>query len=251
MQTPTSLAQVSIKSFTSETVQTEAAKSLAQLLEEKLALGSVFLLLSGGSAIKMYQEAFGLLAAKQPSWSSLIVSLLDERAVPPHSPDSNEEQLRAAGVVEEITKRGGRWVSYLEHGENWPAAAEQTSMGFQQILSEHPYIIITAGIGDDGHTSGLLPTQDKSTIQNVFESSHLIQFYELPADTANPFRLRLTTTPAFIRQASEILIYAVGEKKRAALERFLKGEEQLSVCPALALRSEDLVTTLITDQHLS
>ncbi len=241
------MIQPLVLSFTPESIQNKAAKAGAERITNLLKQGKLFLLLSGGSAIQMYQHMFELLATEPLDWSRLTVSLLDERYVSVADPDSNAQQLAQVGIIGWLMQHGATWVPYLVANESGEVVAERVNQKFHQLLDSGVACFIMAGIGPDGHTSGLLPTAEATTIQQVFETSVLVKYYELPKDTDNPYRLRITTTPAFMRQADEVMIYAPGAAKKAALERFLAGTALVSSCPSISLRTVSQSVTLFTD----
>lgn len=238
--------------FPSISVQQESAKFILTLLAEELLKGPIFLLLSGGSAIAMYKEMFQLLIEKQTDLSNLTISLFDERFVLKGSTDSNEEQLRELGLLDLFQKHNAKWISYLnDTNRSGIEVAQQVCEQFKQELNENKKLIILAGVGDDGHTAGLLPTKNSLIIQEIFESKNDIEYYELSDDIINHFRQRLTATPELIKKADQIIVYATGEKKKTALERFKANNESISDCPCLALFNSKSPVVILTDQELN
>ncbi|KKU18387.1 MAG: hypothetical protein UY13_C0002G0096 [Candidatus Pacebacteria bacterium GW2011_GWB1_47_8] len=230
-----------------------SAHFIADFLAQQLRKHSVFLLLSGGSAIKVYKQAFEKLSQSIADLNHpLTVSLFDERYVPKDSANSNETQLRKVGVIDLIEQLGGSWVSYLsDQNLNGQETAQETNRWFSEMLArKKTFLLILAGIGGDGHTAGILPTQDSATIEKVHHSDKLIEYYELPEDTDNPYRQRLTATPKLIEQADQVIVYAVGDDKKAALTDFKANQKPLNERPSLALHRSKSPVILLTDQKL-
>lgn len=231
----------------SENALVEAAQYLAEYLVTTVSHHPTLLLLSGGSAISMYQQMFALFEKAGGHLDEVSVSLVDERLVSVGDTNSNGTQLEEAGVVSLIRDLGGTWIPYLtSNSETGEVVATRIANTFDELRADHQ-VIVLAGLGDDAHTSGLLPTQDPVTNKNVFESADSVVSYDLPADTDNPYRKRLTTTPHFLSQVAQIIVYAVGGKKRSALERLISGQEDVPQCPAICLRLSQKPVTVVTD----
>jgi 6-phosphogluconolactonase/glucosamine-6-phosphate isomerase/deaminase len=79
-------------------------------------------------------------------------------------------------------------------------------------------VIITMGIGSDGHTAGIFPS-----IKGVdFNSEALVVSYELPTDL-QALAPRITVTNTFLTQYVDIaIVYAVGSEKRPFVQRLEK-----------------------------
>jgi 6-phosphogluconolactonase/glucosamine-6-phosphate isomerase/deaminase len=236
-----------LHTFPTDSLISDTAEWLAQYLDDELTTHPVLLLLSGGSAIQMYQGMFKQLLTRRSDLSSLIISLFDERYVPVADPNSNETQLKEAGIVQATLQAGASWISYLSASNEEPEQlAQAVSEQLTQAMSDHT-VIILAGIGDDGHTAGLLPTHDQTIINTVFNSTQLVSYYQLPADTANPHRRRLTATPYLISQAKQVIVYAVGVKKIPAITTFNKCQVEVSVCPAISLYASHQPVIILSD----
>lgn len=241
---------VHLQLLAADNTELAAAKYLAEYLRTTVAQDRTLLLLSGGSAITMYAQMLQLLAKQGGSLKGTTISLVDERFVPAGHADSNAQQLTDAGVIKMIKNLDGQWLPYLtKNQETAEAAALRMTTTFQQ-LQKTQQIIVLAGLGDDAHSAGLLPTKDTNIIKRVYQSKQPIVYYELAKDTDNPYRYRLTTTPSFLAQAQQIIVYATGSKKRNALARLLAGTETIHNCPALVLRNSNKPLLVLTDNRV-
>ena len=99
-------------------------------------------------------------------------------------------------------------------------------------------VVITAGIGSDGHISGMKPL-DKETFTELFEDKNLnklITGYDASSvDSENP--QRVTTNMNFFRRIkdiSHIIVYAIG--KDEALKKVSNPIGKLNETPARILR---------------
>lgn len=236
--------------FENVQIQEKAAELIANKLEEKLKAQDVLLFLSGGSAIGMYKLMFEYLAKKKEAIQNLTVTLFDERFVNINSSDTNEMQLKAIGVLKLLKKLRVRWRGYLQDQQNPSGEKTAASVNerLQEIMQEKPWVMILAGIGSDGHTAGILPTNDDEVISKVYESENLVEYYQLPKDTENRYRERITATPALVEKADAVIVYAVGEDKRPALANFIAGQKLENELPALILKRSKRPVIMLTDQ---
>lgn len=241
------MTPITVRTFTPDLVLSKAASAISLIVSEHVKKGKLLLLLSGGSAIQMYRQAFEELSASQQDFSNLTVSLFDERFVPVDSAESNGKQLEDAGVVTLLHNMHAQWLPYLVEGQSGQEVATHVSTRFASLLQNGAQLIILAGLGDDGHTAGLLPTHDESTLSNVFNSQQYVAYYQLPDDAVNPYRYRVTATPALLPHANQVVLYAVGAKKNKPLQQLLQRTGKLAELPALTLLDAHEVIVL-TDQ---
>lgn len=234
--------------YSSESVENATAQVVAMELQKLAATGQpAVVLLSGGSAIKMYALALSLLPAEF-SLANLTFGLVDERRGTLGHADSNETQLRAAGVVAELEKRGSRFVPMLS------PTAEQD---YQALLAGAKSLLILAGMGDDGHTLGWLPTFTTEKFHALYDKTSTLSEYDVdPRDSNNPFTKRITITLPVIRQANLVMVYATGAKKQQALQDLKNWTAtpmpfvQYNALPAAALSESLQPVQIFTDQHV-
>ena len=172
--------------------------------------------LSGGSSIALAVEVRERLDS---NLDKLVVMLIDERYGPDNHPDSNWKQLKDAG----FDFSGLQAVPVLRG-----LPLEETTLRFQEELSRHfkeaDFKIAIAGIGPDGHTSGILPGSPALTAPGL--ATH----YQ------GPDYQRITTTPKALAQLDEAVVSLSDEKKRGVVEQ-LQQDIPVDKMPAQLLKT--------------
>jgi 6-phosphogluconolactonase/glucosamine-6-phosphate isomerase/deaminase len=190
---------------------------------------SVLWLISGGSAISVAVQAIPHLSGRD--LSKLTVSLVDERYGPVGHPNSNWQQLLAAGF--ELPRA-------VLHPVLTGAPQPDTAQAFAEFLDEQfgsaGFVLGLLGIGPDGHTSGILPHSPAVTAPG------LVFAYD------GPDYKRVTTTQRALKHIDEAVVYAAGEAKWPVLDR-LETELPVAEQPAQALKTLERLT-IFTDRPL-
>lgn len=207
------------------------AKYLAGLIAAQLGQGrSVLWLLSGGSSVGVAVAAATQLAGQD--LSGLTVSLIDERYGPASHPDSNWQQLEAAGL-----SLPGATLQPVLTGASQAETAEAFEHWLHQQFTNADYHLGLLGIGPDGHTSGILPHSPAVTAPG------LVCAYD-----GGGYQ-RITTTAAALARLDEAVVYAAGTGKWPVLDR-LETDLPLADQPAQALKTVPKLT-IFTDRPLS
>ena len=96
-------------------------------------------------------------------------------------------------------------------------------------------VIVTFGIGPDGHTCGIMPfPENKKVFTELFEGERLAIGYD--ATGKNKFSFRVTITNTFLRKyVRGAVVYGVGEEKRQAFTKMLNERGDLAEIPARIL----------------
>ncbi len=191
----------------------EAAKALTNAVIHNKTEG-VLLLLSGGSPLEMLQYL-----PKDLFDDRITVGVSDER----YSTDptiNNFAQVQSK-------------ISFKKSIDTRPMPGEtlqQLGVRFDSALkkwrSEHPNgkIIITQGIGLDGHTAGMMPGCIFDD-QNVWALGY-------DAKERNKYPLRVTTTIPFLTQQVDLsILFVCGADKQKPLQDVLSSKEALSEVP--------------------
>jgi len=108
-------------------------------------------------------------------------------------------------------------------------------------------IVLTQGIGLDGHTAGMMPyPEDTRAFGFLFDDAEAWAVgYD--AKAKNKYPLRVTTTLPFLRMVDDSVVFAVGPDKKKPLADTLAKEGTLAATPARILH-EMKHCLLFTDQ---
>lgn len=179
----------------------QAADYLAQSIRHYLAQDqSVLWLLSGGSAIAVAIAVLNQLPNSH--YEKLNVGLVDERYGEPGHIDSNETQLMQAG----FDTGKVQFHPVLQHKPIDITAREYSDI-IRNLLSASDVCIALLGIGNDGHTAGLLPNSSALTSTKLY------------AHYLGPDFNRITATPQLFPHIDEAVVYACGNAKWPALQQ--------------------------------
>jgi len=195
----------------------QAAEYLAQVINEHLLLDEkVLWLLSGGSSIGLAVATRKRLEGK--NLSNLTVTLIDERYGPDGHADSNWQQLLDSG----FDFSGLNTVPVLRG-----LGLEETTAKFQDELSKQlkqaDFKIALAGIGPDGHTSGILPDSP------ALSAKGLVTHYQ------GPDYQRITTTPKALELLDEAVVSLSDDKKKPIVAQ-LQQDITIEKMPAQLLK---------------
>jgi len=210
------------------------AKALAADVAERLidaiaARARATLAVSGGTTPERFFDA---LSRRTLDWGKVIVTLVDERFVPPDHPRSNEKLVRERLLQNEA--RLARFVSLYGKGGNLGEAARQAEAGM--ALVGLPLDVVVLGMGTDGHTA--------SFFADAAEYGRLIDPRErttvLPVNSSSAGEARLTLSLAALCNARAIFLHIEGAKKRAVLEA--AAADNLPIAKVLAAAETPVVT---------
>lgn len=203
----------------SATAETGLAQLTSRLTDELSSGKRVLWLLSGGSNIV---GAIAVMKNIQPELQAkLTIMLGDERYGAVGHADSNEAQLLQSGF-----KQGSAsLLSVLYPGLNLQQTAERFEALMTAAFESNDVIIAQLGIGEDGHTSGILPAS-----QATKDVPSLTIGY-----TAQPFD-RLTLTPRGLQQLTAAYVFAFGENKHTALQALHDEERTIQEQPSQILK---------------
>ncbi len=124
-------------------------------------------------------------------------------------------------------------------------------------------IVITQGIGLDGHTAGMMPASTREDASSTRggpypEDAHAFGvLFDAPeiwavgydAKQKNKYPLRVTTTMSFLRMVDDSILFACGEDKKKPLVNVLAKEGTLAVTPGRIIHQMKHCL-LFTDQQV-
>jgi len=152
-------------------------------------------------------------------WSRTHVFWVDERAVPPSSPDSNYGLARKiwldpAGAHPSAIHRMPADEPDLDAGAN------AYSQEIVRVLGNEPrFDVVLLGVGPDGHVASLFPDHPA-----LSEHHRLV----LPiVDSPKPPPRRLTMTLPLLTRAGRVIVMATGESKSASMHEALTRDDSM------------------------
>jgi 6-phosphogluconolactonase len=216
-------------------VAEEAARRLGTLLRDGIKTrGGVSLALSGGNTPRPAYE--GLAKEEGIDWAKVSVFWIDERTVPPTNSRSNY-LLAKESLLDRVPIPPGKVFRMM--GEE--PDLEQAARDYELVLKTHlaskatpnaefpSFDVAVMGIGDDGHTASLFPGD---TTMDVRDRMVL----PVAAAPEKGREARLTVSTPVIEQIGTVLVLAVGEAKKAPLERIWSVAGDTNDTPSRILR---------------
>jgi len=196
----------------------ELAKALAADVAGRLraaidSRGQALLALSGGTTPLKFMHA---LSTQQLEWPRVIVTLCDERWVPPQHERSNARLIREALL--QGAASAARFVPL--HVD-----APDPQSGLAQIaaaVSSLPLPIDAAvlGLGLDGHTASLFPDADRIDAALDARGTALV----LPMCSPTAGEPRITLTLPVLAAAQALFLQIEGPEKKQVFARIVNGE---------------------------
>lgn len=193
------------------------AARVADVLEATLAAGSSHdlpkeLAVSSGSTPKLLYET---LAGRDLSWSSVHLTLVDERWVGQDHPRSNEAFIRDA-----FSAADGVDIAGLFNGAPSPEAGVK-DLTDKLHRRRRAFDAVVLGMGDDGHTASWFPHADG--LEKALTSPDPVCSITATQSTVTGEEIdRMTLTLSAIESARLIILLLAGDTKRAAFEKTLE-----------------------------
>ncbi|GHF13424.1 6-phosphogluconolactonase [Kordiimonas sediminis] len=201
----------------------------ARFSNHLMAGGTVSWAVSGGSTPK---PLFRAMAQTDVKWSSVVVSLVDERFVPPGHPRSNEKFVRTCLLKDKAAAASfvGLW---QEGADTADVAADQANRHYLDKV--RPIHSILLGMGSDGHTASLFQNAKGQEEAFNWDSDRYIVAVTAPqSDITGDELERLTLTAPAIASADHLDLMITGKEKRAVLEAALEPGSDLPIGRLLA-----------------
>jgi len=193
-----------------ESLAAALAKTVAGTLSAEIrATRAASLAVSGGSTPARF---FEVLSAADIDWSSVNVTLIDERYVPDTSPRSN------AGLVKaKLLQNAAAAAHFLPLYHSGELDADLKDAEHFLTTFFNPPDVAILGMGNDGHTASFFP--DARELESLLDPASRDEIAAVHADSAG--ELRLTLTLSLIRRARFLALHIEGAEKLATLEKAL------------------------------
>ena len=189
-------------------------------LQEALARGRKTLwFVSGGSTIALAVTVAAQLR-NHPNIANLTVMQTDERYGKLDHNDANWHALKQAGF-----DCGKATCLPILHGKSLAETTQDYDTALAGALQENQFKVGLFGIGEDGHTAGILPGSPAAA-----ETRRLVVGYDAPDFT------RVTITGPAIARFDMAVVYAVGQNKAPALITLQQKVLPITEQPAQALK---------------
>ncbi|WP_412058270.1 6-phosphogluconolactonase [Bartonella sp. DGB2] len=198
-------------------IPTALASALADRVATELSIAlverqTVVLAVSGGQTPKAF---FHQLSKADIDWRNVIITLVDERFVPPTHERSNEGLVRMHLLQHFAAK--ARFVGLYQPAITADLAAFSAANRIDALPK--PFDVVVLGMGNDGHTASFFADSVRLGQALDLETRALV----LPIHAKSAGEARLTLTLPVICQASFIALQIEGYDKLKVLERVLKG----------------------------
>lgn len=199
----------------------------------------VLIFLSGGSSVNLYTKLAGWITSKKDIGENIAFAQVDERFQPRDqvsgirfqgSGGKNNNNINADTIGE-----SGLWricdsqkipCYLISQLGTLKESANKYNKIISKLFDSFDYKIAVLGIGEDGHTAGLLPGYEKD-----WNTDRYVVGYNLGQNNAralfcqHKFRQRITVTPKLLEKLDYALIIVRGERKRNAIETLLKKDD--------------------------
>ncbi len=204
---------------------------------ERVEKKHLLLLVSGGSQLDILPHIFHQISAQlSKEIETITVSLVDERYYTNVSSE-NSNGARLVGLIPPNMK----YNSILEENLSLEATANKYDHFLsKKIQDPNTYIVALLGIGEDGHTAGILPHLSQYT--HIFFTNFVTGYLVDTISTSdNPYRQRVTINFSALAKVDKIFVYAKGKERivdTLLLTEYSK--EKLHELPSLILKEPDI-----------
>ncbi len=208
-----------------EKLAKELAKTVAYTLRDAIEKrGVATLVVSGGSTPKPF---FVALQQEAMEWSSLVVTVADERWVSPENDDSNEKLVR-----EHLITGGARFISLYSGAPTAMSGEEAAEEAIRNMIL--PFDVTILGMGPDGHTASLFPHHER--LEDALDSTQRLCMGIENAPKPPPERMTLTKHA--LLQSRRLMLHVTGADKKDVLEQAMQ-EGPVADLPIRAFLQQD------------
>lgn len=208
----------------------------------------VLLMVSGGSSLELLDGIEMRNVGKH-----ITITALDER-VSEDPAVNNFSQLVQTEFYKKAERKGIDYIdTRLHRNISLGRFAGKFELGLRAWRRKHPKgkIMCAQGIGEDGHTAGILPyPENPRRFQWLFEKQNQWVVGYNATRRKSEYTRRITVTLPFLRTEVDCSVaYATGSRKRKAVRRVSAKHGSLAKTPARILREMKNVT-LFVDQSI-
>lgn len=223
--------------------QRTAVYIVDRTVEAVAARGRARIAVSGGNTPR---RTFEMLAAEpfrsRMPWDKLEIYWVDERAVPPDSPDSNYRMAKDAllGKIPMKPEQIFRIRGELDPEEAASKYESDIRGSFRLEGAQMPtFDLVALGMGPDGHTASLFPyTGALHETMRIAVANHVLSQKDA---------WRVTLTWPVINQGRHVFFLIEGEDKARVLEKVLLGNYNPEELPSQLVRPASGRITLLLD----
>lgn len=230
-----------------EEVIVEGRRALEDFLRDnKRRHENVLLCLSGGSALELLNEFdFSVIG------ENVTLTVLDER-FSTNPAINNMAQIEKIGFLHRAREVGCQVIdTRVNEGETMEEVVVGFNMALVRWQENNPTgkIVATAGMGPDGHTSGIIPQSRNFDKLFMHDSGRYVVGYTA-ANQPEDRNQRVTTNFEFLRLVAFAVLVVMGEEKKSAETRLLANQGSLAETPARIWRETRGMATMFTNLQL-
>jgi 6-phosphogluconolactonase len=202
-----------------ESLAEDLSHNIGEILKQSIKSDSrASLAVSGGRTPVPLLEALSNLSL---DWSSVDLTLVDDRWVKPSHKDSNEMLVRA-----HLIKNKAKKINFIPLKNNNKTAKDGHKLSeelLQQVKS--PFDVVVLGVGSDGHTASLFPCSDELTEgMNLNNPCRLIATSPKTA----PYE-RMSLTAKAIIDSKNVFLHLNGSNKLHTLELAMTNKDAMKM----------------------
>ena len=203
----------------SESLAEDLSHNIGKILKQSIKSdGRASLAVSGGRTPVPLLDALSELSL---DWSSVDLTLVDDRWVDPSHKDSNEMLVRT-----HLIKNKAKKINFLPLKNNSKTAKDGHKASeelLQQVKS--PFDVVVLGMGSDGHTASLFPCSEELTEgMNLNNPCRLIATSPKTA----PYD-RMSLTAKAIIDSKNVFLYLNGSDKLNTLELAMTNKDAMKM----------------------
>ena len=203
----------------SEFLAEDLSHNIVEILKQSIKSdGRASLAVSGGRTPVPLLEA---LSGLKLDWSSVDLTLVDDRWVEPSHEDSNERLVRA-----HLIKNKAKKINFVPLKNNNKTAKDGHKLS-EELLQKVklPFDLVVLGVGSDGHTASLFPCSDELTEgMNLNNPCRLIATSPKTA----PYE-RMSLTAKTIIDSKNIFLHLNGSDKLHTLELAMTNKDAMKM----------------------